>query len=191
MSRKMVVVPYEWVKRMIRYPPDVQRKTDESQMVRELNNRFPDDFGQEERPPPQPAPVPPPQPAPIPPPQPAPLPPPEPASEEPPTPKQHKPLHAPGAPRKTRAASKEVVFSQPYANVKRQLFDAGVINKHGNVLSSAGKPNVRSNIHDIMNHLTGTRKKTAVGAAEIRKKMDQLGISLPQKGAGRRRWIRL
>lgn len=190
MSRKLVVVPYEWVKHIIRHPPDVQRRTDESEMVRSLNVKFPDDFG-------QPAAAK------------------KPSEEEegeekqhdehkeqeyhekekPATPQQEKPRRKiPSAPHKPTTRVSVLVdepqFRSPYANEKRQLFAAGAINRYGKVVSSAGKANVRTNIDDIMESLAGTRKRAAVGAAEIKKKMDQLGIKTPQKGTGRR-WIRL
>ena len=45
MARRMVVVPYDMVKDIIKLPQPIQRVVDNDTMTRQINTRFPDDFG--------------------------------------------------------------------------------------------------------------------------------------------------
>lgn len=172
MARRMVVVPFDWVKDMVKYPTEVQRKVDENQFVRELNTKF-----AEAQPPPvevnEPE---------------------TPEKEAPkPTRKQAEiPKKTLQTDRQTAASSKQksdVSFPEPYSNVKRRLYDAGAIDKDGRVFSPKGKVVVRSNINDVIDSISGRRTRQATGAAQIKKKLASLGIKEPQVGTGK--WIRL
>ena len=169
----MVVVPFDWVKDIVKYPSDVQRKTDENQFVRELNTKF---AGAE---PPPPAEVD------------------EPETPEKEAPKQTAKPAGKAAPSKqtekqtavTSKRDKDVSFPEPYSNVKRRLYEAGAIDKDGHVFSPKGKVVVRSNINEVIDSISGRRTRPATGAAQIKKRLASLGIKEPQVGTGK--WIRL
>ena len=210
----MVVVPYDWVKVLLRHPPEMQKKLEENQMTRAFNLRFPDDFGKPasdtggkaSHTPAKTS---------------------KSASEtlikrEPTNmttagvqtdsiPKadqmiQTDPISQVDQAIQTDTMDEEVPvvnvdgkehphtqFSEPYADLKQKLHVLNVISKDGHVISAKGLPNIRSDIDEILAYLSGKRKRAPAGSALIKQKLKQNKLTAAglQLGSAGRPWTRI
>jgi hypothetical protein len=148
MARRFVVVPYDWVKNLIRHPPELQKKLDENEMTRAFNLRFPDDFGkptddsgkvkqdQEQK-------------------------------EEPKAEREQKPPTVEDVSEAFHEAQEPPNFTGEWANLKNELFKVAGLTLDGKVVDNKGNIIKTSNIDDIISYLQGQRNRRPVAVSHV------------------------